>query len=206
MLGMWTSVDPKRQFASPYLYAGNGMNPVNIIDPDGNYTISKVNTGEYGFFYSGRMEYAVYGVYGFFVPLSGLYTSKVPEREIKNTLRPSLADGVISSAADIVAFGIKRGMKVASWAEAAFAASKIIKKGDDLLKIVEANPKFEWYMSDLTDSFNPLFSSNIDDLTRKVEWATSYGLDLYNRNIEINDEVKAQFYSDFRAEFVKDEE
>ena len=36
MLGMWISVDPKRQFASPYLYAGNGMNPVNVIDPDGN--------------------------------------------------------------------------------------------------------------------------------------------------------------------------
>ena len=35
MLGMWTSVDPKRQFASPYLYAGNGMNPMNIVDPDG---------------------------------------------------------------------------------------------------------------------------------------------------------------------------
>ena len=36
MLGMWTSVDPARQFASPYLYAGNGYNPVNAIDPDGN--------------------------------------------------------------------------------------------------------------------------------------------------------------------------
>jgi RHS repeat-associated protein len=36
MLGMWISVDPKRQFASPYLYAGNGMNPMNIVDPDGN--------------------------------------------------------------------------------------------------------------------------------------------------------------------------
>ena len=35
MLGMWISVDPKRQFSSPYLYAGNGYNPVNIIDPDG---------------------------------------------------------------------------------------------------------------------------------------------------------------------------
>ncbi|MBO4785264.1 MAG: DUF2778 domain-containing protein, partial [Lachnospiraceae bacterium] len=35
MLGMWISVDPARQFASPYLYAGNGMNPVNVIDPDG---------------------------------------------------------------------------------------------------------------------------------------------------------------------------
>ena len=36
MLGMWISVDPARQFASPYLYAGNGMNPMNIVDPDGN--------------------------------------------------------------------------------------------------------------------------------------------------------------------------
>ena len=35
MLGMWTSVDPARQFASPYLYAGNGVNPINGVDPDG---------------------------------------------------------------------------------------------------------------------------------------------------------------------------
>ncbi len=41
MLGMWISVDPKRQFDSPYLYAGNGMNPVNVVDENGNYTISK---------------------------------------------------------------------------------------------------------------------------------------------------------------------
>ncbi|MCL4103247.1 RHS repeat domain-containing protein [Fibrobacter sp. HC4] len=36
MLGLWVSVDPKRQFASPYLYVGNGMNPINGVDPDGN--------------------------------------------------------------------------------------------------------------------------------------------------------------------------
>ena len=35
MLGMWISVDPARQFTSPYLYAGNGYNPVNGVDPDG---------------------------------------------------------------------------------------------------------------------------------------------------------------------------
>ena len=35
MLGMWTSVDPARQFSSPYLYAGNGVNPINGVDPDG---------------------------------------------------------------------------------------------------------------------------------------------------------------------------
>ncbi len=36
MLGMWISVDPMRQFTSPYLYAGNGYNPVNGVDEDGN--------------------------------------------------------------------------------------------------------------------------------------------------------------------------
>ena len=40
MLGMWTSVDPARQFASPYLYAGNGANPINGVDSDGNYTLN----------------------------------------------------------------------------------------------------------------------------------------------------------------------
>lgn len=39
MLGMWISVDPARQFASPYLYAGNGVNPMNVVDPDGNTTL-----------------------------------------------------------------------------------------------------------------------------------------------------------------------
>lgn len=36
MLGMWISVDAKRQFASPYLYVGNGYNPINGVDGDGN--------------------------------------------------------------------------------------------------------------------------------------------------------------------------
>ena len=34
-LGVWVSVDPKRQFPSPYLYSGNGINPIRMIDPDG---------------------------------------------------------------------------------------------------------------------------------------------------------------------------
>src|SRR5574344_137922 len=36
MLGMWVSGDAKSQFNSPYLYAGNGTNPVNGVDKDGN--------------------------------------------------------------------------------------------------------------------------------------------------------------------------
>ena len=43
MLGVWISVDPMRQFASPYLYAGNGFNPVNVVDPDGNTAYMSVD-------------------------------------------------------------------------------------------------------------------------------------------------------------------
>jgi hypothetical protein len=28
-------VDPARQFMNPYAYAGNGINPVNAVDPNG---------------------------------------------------------------------------------------------------------------------------------------------------------------------------
>ena len=81
-----------------------------------------------------------------------------------------------------------------------------LKRFVDVLKIVEMHPKFEIFMSDLTKSRNPLYSSSLEDLKRKAEWATSYGLDLYNRNVEITDEVRAQFNADFKAEFGDDNE
>jgi RHS repeat-associated protein len=34
-VAMWMSVDPMRQFWSPYSYTGNGFNPINVVDPDG---------------------------------------------------------------------------------------------------------------------------------------------------------------------------
>src|SRR5574344_1893884 len=36
MLGLWIAVDTKRQFASPYLYVGNGANSIKFFDDDGN--------------------------------------------------------------------------------------------------------------------------------------------------------------------------
>lgn len=33
---MWLSPDPARQFAGLYSYTGNGYNPINAVDPDGN--------------------------------------------------------------------------------------------------------------------------------------------------------------------------
>jgi len=47
MIGVWTSVDPKRQFASPYLYAGNGYNPVNGTDGDGNVFVDDAGKALY---------------------------------------------------------------------------------------------------------------------------------------------------------------
>ena len=35
MLGVWISVDPKRFFNSPYLYMGNGYNPIRFADLNG---------------------------------------------------------------------------------------------------------------------------------------------------------------------------
>ena len=46
MLGLWISVDPKRQYQNSYLYAGN--NPIALLDPDGNEVIEfSVNAGGY---------------------------------------------------------------------------------------------------------------------------------------------------------------
>jgi len=36
-LGIWLSVDPAEQFANAYAYAGNGANPVIMVDEDGNF-------------------------------------------------------------------------------------------------------------------------------------------------------------------------
>ncbi|MDG5817163.1 hypothetical protein QA601_18860, partial [Chitinispirillales bacterium ANBcel5] len=35
-VGRWISTDPKEQFWDRYAYVGNGYNPINAVDPDGN--------------------------------------------------------------------------------------------------------------------------------------------------------------------------
>ena len=46
MLGLWISVDAAGQFASPYLYAGNGVNPIGSVDPDGNRVVAKTSADQ----------------------------------------------------------------------------------------------------------------------------------------------------------------
>jgi RHS repeat-associated protein len=42
-LGIWLSVDPASQFANAYAYAGNGANPVIMVDEDGNFIFSTLS-------------------------------------------------------------------------------------------------------------------------------------------------------------------
>ena len=66
MLGMWISVDPKRQFNSPYLYAGNGYNPVNGADPDGMAWEYAQNSGRLTYINdkTGARNFVAYGYAG----------------------------------------------------------------------------------------------------------------------------------------------
>ena len=43
MIGIWLGADKARQFASPYLYTGNGFSPINGVDKDGNEIIGSFN-------------------------------------------------------------------------------------------------------------------------------------------------------------------
>ena len=207
-LGVWISVDPMRQFASPYLYAGNGYNPVNGVDPDGNYTIREFNTDNpafrYGFYYSSRMDHVIEGIYSLFVPVSGLYTWILPEGQLENSLKPSATEGIVSGVFDVAAFAVKRAVNVGSGVKTAFKYVGGAKLFYDGLQILNKNPFFEVYMSDLTKNSGALYSSSLEDLKRKAEWATSYGLNLYNQDVKITDEVRAQFNADFKAEFAND--
>ena len=46
MLGLWISVDAAGQFASPYVYVGNGLNPINGVDVDGNRVVAKTSADQ----------------------------------------------------------------------------------------------------------------------------------------------------------------
>ncbi|HKM01123.1 MAG TPA: DUF4329 domain-containing protein [Sedimentibacter sp.] len=44
MLGLWIAVDPERFFSSPYLYMGNGYNPIRFVDLKGEKPGDKFDT------------------------------------------------------------------------------------------------------------------------------------------------------------------
>jgi len=46
MIGMWIAVDPRRFFPSPYLYMGNGYNPIRFADLTGEKPGDAFNTSD----------------------------------------------------------------------------------------------------------------------------------------------------------------
>ncbi|MBQ7078995.1 MAG: RHS repeat-associated core domain-containing protein [Fibrobacter sp.] len=209
MLGMWISVDPKRQFDSPYLYAGNGMNPVNVVDPNGNYAIWEHNADDpanhhYVYRYSSYADFAIEGFASFFILGSGLLACMPPKGLVEHSLRPSPAEGVFSTVFSAAGFAVNNLIKVASGVKLAFKTVGTVKNIYDAGQFALKGPRLENFMHDLTSGSNLLSSTNLEDLKRKAEWATSYGKNLLDKGVEINDDVRAQFQSDFQSEFAND--
>lgn len=111
---------------------------------------------------------------------------------------------MVSIAFDFASLGLTRLAKIAPWGVSAFKFAKVSKLVYDGLQTLKQHPRFENFMRDLTNG-NSLYSSNLEDLNRKAEWATSYGVNLYNQDVEITDEVRAKFHTDFQAEFTNDD-
>ncbi len=209
MLGIWISVDPKRQFDSPYLYAGNGMNPVNVVDPNGNYAIWEHNADDpanhhYVYRYSSYADFAIEGFASFFIPGSGLLACMPPKGLVEHSLRPSPAEGVFSAVFSAAGFAVNNLIKVASGVKLAFKTVGTVRNIYDAGQFALKGPRLENFMHDLTSGSNLLSSTNLEDLKRKAEWATSYGKNLLDKGVEINDDVRAQFQSDFQSEFAND--
>ena len=210
MLGMWVSVDPARQFASPYLYAGNGYNPVNGVDPDGKYYIYKVadkelakSIGEYQFQYAALVEFLFFKAYDWFVPGgSSNLTFKKPDDEIENSLRPDKDAAVFNAVLDI--------LKFYSWMKSVKClseADKIMEKvnyGNSLYSIasIKDNPWFEDYMRNLT-RLRGISGSSVEDVKSKAAWANSYGWKLYKDKVNITKDIQRAYAEAYYNKFEK---
>ena len=205
MLGLWTSVDPARQFASPYLYAGNGMNPINVVDPDGNYSITQVDdqyvsqNGKYHYQYASLVETVFYKVYDLLIPGGGLMTSSKPDLEIENSLRPSVRSGLFGAILDALTF-IPFLRPASIPLSASEKTLKEVKNFNDLYSIITLdNVFFEDFMNQLTGY--GIFGSSVENVKVKANWANAYGRKLYDNDVEVTDEVKRQFRDAYKKEF-----
>ena len=201
MLGMWTSVDPARQFSSPYLYAGNGVNPVNAIDPDGNYNIYKFGD-RYNLWFSSREEtffFQQMQLQLFGTSLLAYLMSK-DERLIESSNKPDMPSTILSLASDAIVF--TKLIKVISVSP---VTNFLFDKAGDLQNVntIATNIEF-WefdnYMYNLTRSTS-ISGSSVDDVKAKAAWACEYGLKLYQNDVEIDDKVRQSFNEAYRNEF-----
>ena len=200
MLGLWTSVDPARQFASPYLYAGNGVNPVNVVDENGNYTISK-NEENYFFDYSTKREIYVNKIYDALIPFGSLVVYAAHKNDIENSTRPGKSSAIFSSFVDMI--GLLKTFKVLKIAKGVGKTFDYVTKANSIYSLFDhkMNPDFEEYMHDLTCANVPIIGTSLEDLKSKTIWVNSYGQTLYDNKVELTDDVKSTFRDAYYKEF-----
>jgi hypothetical protein len=101
---MWISPDPARQFASPYSYAGNGVNPINFTDNDGNCL---------GAFLVPCIAGAVAGGVGVYWMLGALKTSERVSGQTQANAQQMMNDGdLVGSALEIQKIGADKSLEI----------------------------------------------------------------------------------------------
>ena len=199
MLGMWISVDPKRQFASPYLYAGNGMNPINVTDQDGNYNLYKVGD-ELVFRFSSWQETFYFQYMTNVIPF-GKTMHYFMAKNNKSSLKLVSSSNIptelsaLDVAFDAVSFlsfidALKVGAKVASATSGLQIATQFGSRFDFWA--------FDSYMAKLT---TPIRGSSIEDINAKIAWAVDYAMPMYQNHVEITNDVREAFDASYRQKF-----
>lgn len=175
------------------------MNPVNVIDPDGNYEIRK-SDNDYSFKYA-SLEEAFMFEYFQAVPFGSTMLSMCRADDIiENTHMPDKEISLLSVAEDIISVGsLIKAIKMTKNLDKVFNNTQTLQTSVKLLSM-PMSPKFEDYMSDLT-LFQGIRGSSIEDVKSKASWANSYGEKLYKNNVEITNDVRREYGDAYRKQF-----
>ena len=129
MLGVWISVDPKRFFNSPYLYMGNGYNPIKSIDEDGldpedGFNNMDAAVLDVGYFYQDQanMENAEFA--GLIYELDGLFFSTYGVKGNENSSYPYEAESLVPEEGHIVANWHNHGRYLESYGSGNYEMSE----------------------------------------------------------------------------------
>ena len=114
MLGIWISVDPERFFNSPYLYMGNGYNPIrfadlNGMDPyDGFYDMDAAAL-DAGYYYQDEAARNNYEMGSAIYELDGKYYYVPAVIGDERSVRATENDGLVPKGGSIVAYWHSHG-------------------------------------------------------------------------------------------------
>ncbi|PWJ56689.1 RHS repeat-associated protein [Fibrobacter sp. UWR4] len=157
MLGLWFSVDPKRQFASPYLYAGNGYNPTSFIDENGGYLIRK-RAGKYEIrpfskaeFYTGAIVRDIPGLILSFIPSPIGYVHSL----MKGHIQSELGISTMTTSGTLAASSAKEATIAGKYTAGSFVGT-VFASIDTYRGVLELNSYVDTpeFISTLNSSFN----------------------------------------------------